>query len=82
MANGAASCSTSQGRSAWPTTRLLFLLAGTITLLTAVLASAFSPWFLVLTGLVGVNQLVFVVLGACPASVVIDRLRASSPVLR
>jgi hypothetical protein len=47
-----------------------------------VLGSAFSSWFLVLTGLVGVNQLVFVLFGACPASLIIDRLRGSSPAFR
>ena len=60
----------------WPTTRVLFLLAGTMTLLSAVLSAAVSPWFLLLTAFVGVNQLVFVAFGACPASLVIDRLRA------
>ena len=64
----------------WPTTRLLFLLAGTMTLTSAVLAAAVSPWWLVLTAFVGLNQLLFVAVGFCPASLLIDRLRAASSV--
>jgi len=63
----------------WPTTRLLFLLAGTMTLLSLGLALAWTPWALALTAFVGVNQLVFVALGACPASLLIDRARACTP---
>ena len=33
----------------WPAERVLFALAGTMTLLSAVLAALVSPWFLVLT---------------------------------
>lgn len=64
--------------TAWPTTRILFLLAGTMTLLSAALAGTVSAWFLLLTGFVGLNQLVYVVAGACPASLVVDRVRATS----
>lgn len=63
------------GTATWPTTRILFLLAGTMTLLSVTLAATVSAWFLLLTGFVAVNQLVYVALGACPASLVIDRLR-------
>ena len=61
--------------NSWPTTRLLFLLAGLVTLSSAALAATVSPWFLILTGLVGANQLLFVAFGACPASLVIDAVR-------
>jgi hypothetical protein len=64
------------GTTLWPTTRVLFLLAGTMTLLGAALAATVSPWFLLLTAFVGLNQLVFVAAGACPASLVIERIRA------
>jgi hypothetical protein len=60
--------------SRWPLERILFALAGTMTLLSAVLAALVSPWFLVLTAFVGVNQWLYVVAGACPASLVIRRL--------
>ena len=65
----------------WPLERALFAMAGTVTLLSAALAAAVSPWFLVLTALVGVNQWLYVVVGACPISLVLTRvfgLRSSS----
>jgi hypothetical protein len=40
----------------WPLERVLFALAGSVTLLSAGLAALISPWFLVLTAFVGVNQ--------------------------
>jgi len=58
----------------WPLERVLFALAGTMTLVSAVLAATVSPWFLLLTAFVGVNQWLYVTVGACPASVVLGRL--------
>jgi len=40
----------------WPLERALFAMAGTVTLLSAALAAVVSPWFLLLTAFVGVNQ--------------------------
>ncbi len=57
----------------WPAERVLFALAGTMTLLSALLAAFVSPWFLLLTAFVGVNQWLYVVLHACPASLVLAR---------
>ena len=57
----------------WPLERVLFALAGTMTLISVVLAAAVSRWFLLLTAFVGVNQWLYVVLGACPASIVLRR---------
>jgi hypothetical protein len=54
--------------------RVLFALAGTMTLLSAALAALVSPWFLLLTAFVGANQWLYVLIGACPASLVIGRL--------
>ncbi len=59
--------------SAWPLERVLFALAGTVVLIGALLAAAVSPWFLLLTAFVGVNQWLYVVAGACPASLVLRR---------
>lgn len=73
-------CAAASGR--WPLERVLFALAGTVTLLSALLASSVSRWFLLLTAFVGVNQLLFVSLGACPASFLLGRvfgLRAQNP---
>ena len=60
-------------RSKWPLERILFALAGTMTLISVALAVAVSPWFLLLTAFVGVNQWLYVLVGACPASVVLRR---------
>lgn len=60
-------------QSQWPLERVLFALAGTVTLISALLAATVSGWFLLLTAFVGVNQWLYVVLGACPASVVLRR---------
>ena len=60
-------------RTSWPLERVLFALVGTVTLLSVALAVAVSPWFLLLTAFVGVNQWLYVVVGACPASIVLRR---------
>jgi hypothetical protein len=61
-------------RRGWPLERALFLLAGSVTLLSAALAAVVSPWFLLLTAFVGVNQWLYVAVGACPASLLLTRL--------
>ena len=65
-------CATS--RRGWPLERVLFALAGTVTLLSTALAALVSPWFLLLTAFVGVNQWLYVAAGACPASLLLTRL--------
>ncbi|MGE3139370.1 MAG: DUF2892 domain-containing protein [Thermoleophilia bacterium] len=62
-----------RARRGWPLERVLFAIAGTVTLVSAVLAAAVSPWFLLLTGLVGANQLLYVAVGDCPASLLLRR---------
>jgi hypothetical protein len=57
----------------WPLERVLFALAGTMTLIAAVLGAFVSQWFLLLGAMVGVNQWLYVLLGACPASIVLRR---------
>jgi hypothetical protein len=58
----------------WPLERVLFALAGTMTLLSAALTLIVSPWFLLLTAFVGINQWMYVVVGACPASIFLRRV--------
>ena len=60
-------------RTTWPLERVLFALAGTMTLLSVALVVAVSPWFLLLTAFVGINQWLYVAVGACPASIVLRR---------
>lgn len=59
--------------SRWPLERVLFAMAGAVTLVSVALVALVSPWFLVLTAFVGVNQWLYVVVGACPASLVLKR---------
>ncbi|HTU15227.1 MAG TPA: DUF2892 domain-containing protein [Solirubrobacterales bacterium] len=66
--------------SAWPLERVLFAMAGTVTILSAVLAALVSPWFLLLTAFVGANQWLFVLFGACPASLVLKHLFGLRPI--
>jgi hypothetical protein len=63
----------------WPLERVLFALAGTMTLISAALAATVSPWFLLLTAFVGINQWLYVTLGACPASLVLGRVLGLQP---
>lgn len=58
----------------WPLERVLFALAGTVTLLSVLFAVVVSPWFLLLAAFVGVNQWLYVLVGACPASLVLGRV--------
>lgn len=53
--------------------RVLFALAGTMTLLASLLAVVASPWFLLLAVFVGLNQLLYAAVGGCPASLVLRR---------
>ena len=58
----------------WPMERVLFALAGTMVLLSALLAAVVSSWFLLLTAFVGVNLWLFTVLGGCGASLLLGRV--------
>ncbi|HEX7716121.1 MAG TPA: DUF2892 domain-containing protein [Marmoricola sp.] len=71
MATTAPTCVPTRG---WTVRRILFLLAGTFTLVGTGLAAFVSPWFLVLPALVGANQLLMVAVGWCPMSLLLARL--------
>jgi hypothetical protein len=58
----------------WPIARVVPLLAGTLVLVSALLAAAISPWWLVLTGFVGANLLFYSAAGWCPATLLLQRL--------
>jgi hypothetical protein len=57
----------------WPLERALFAIAGSVILVSVLLGVLVSPWFLILTALVGVNQWVYVLAGDCPVSVILKR---------
>lgn len=71
MASGNEQCETNRG---WPLERVLFAMAGTVALVGGLLALLVSPWFALLPVLAGVNQWLFVIFGACPASIVLSRV--------
>lgn len=58
----------------WPLERVLFAISGTMTPVSALLTALLSPWFLLLTAAVGVDQWLYVTTRACPASMVLKRL--------
>lgn len=64
---------TTHAAATWPLERILFAMAGTVTLVAALLAAAVSPWWLLLAAFVGVNQLAFVAFGDCAASIVLRK---------
>ncbi|MFY9264776.1 MAG: DUF2892 domain-containing protein [Solirubrobacterales bacterium] len=66
----------------WPLERVLFALAGTVSLLSATLAAFVSPWFLLLTVFAGVNQLLFASVGVCGASLLLTRFTGLKPAIR
>lgn len=60
--------------NSWPLERVLFAMAGTVTIASVALALLVSPWFLLLTAFVGLSQWLFVGVGWCPASLVVERV--------
>ena len=57
--------------------RAVLALAGTLTLVSVVLVALVSPWWLLLTGFVGLNLLQSSVTGFCPAAIVLSRFGLS-----
>ncbi len=76
-AGGAASAATESERRTMNLDRAVFALAGTLTLLSALLALV-SPWWLVLAAFVGANQLQASITGFCPAASILRRLGVRS----
>ncbi|WP_433715838.1 YgaP family membrane protein [Nocardia sp. CA-084685] len=58
----------------WSIARLVPLLAGTFVLVSTLLAAVASPWWLIATGLVGANLLLYSAMGWCPATLLLHRL--------
>lgn len=58
----------------WTVERVVPLLAGTMVLVSLVLVTTLSMWWLLLTAFVAVNLLLYSVVGWCPASLVMHRL--------
>jgi hypothetical protein len=56
--------------------RAVLAFAGAMTLLSAVLVMLVSPWWLLLTGFVGLNMIQASITGFCPAAMVFRALGA------
>jgi hypothetical protein len=66
-------------KNGWPLERVLFAMAGTVILLSLALAVMFSPWFLLLTAFVALNQLAYAALGACGTSLILQKITPLRP---
>lgn len=60
----------------WYLERILYLLAGTFALSGTLLAWLHSPWWLLLTGLVGINLIIFALTGFCAMANLVHALGA------
>ncbi|WP_433527255.1 YgaP family membrane protein [Nocardia pseudovaccinii] len=58
----------------WSIARVVPLLAGTFIVISVALAAVWSAWWLVFTGLVGANLLLYGVAGWCPMTLLLRRL--------
>jgi hypothetical protein len=56
---------------AWPLERVLFAMAGSVSLIGVLLSAFVSTWFLLLVAFVALSQWTYVVTGSCPASFVL-----------
>ena len=60
----------------WYLERIIYLMAGIMTLLSVVLILLHSIYWLILTALVGINLLVFSFTGFCPMAVAFHKMGA------
>lgn len=58
--------------------RAVLALAGTMVLISALLAAVVSPWWLLLTTFVGLNLLQSSITGFCPAAMIFRRFGLTS----
>ena len=62
----------------WYMERTIPLLAGIFTIVSLWLGILVSPYWFILTGLVGVNQMILSLTGFCPMTILLDRLGCKS----
>ncbi len=60
----------------WYLERIIWLIAGIFSLSSAVLAWVYSPYWLILTALVGINLIVFALTGFCLMANILYKLGA------
>ncbi len=61
----------------WYLERIIWLIAGTIALSSAVLAAVHSPYWLILTGFMGISLIVFGLTGFCIMANILYKLGAT-----
>lgn len=64
----------------WYLERIIWLIAGVFALASAVLAAFHSPWWLLLTGFVGLNLIIFGLSGFCLMANILYKLGARSKI--
>lgn len=62
----------------WYLERIIWLMAGTFTLASVALGYFFSPYWFILTGLVGMNQVILALTGFCPMTVILNKTGCKS----
>jgi hypothetical protein len=62
----------------WYLERVIFLMAGILTLIGTILAWTYSMYWLILTALVGLNLLIFALTGFCPSAALMHKLGLKS----
>ncbi len=65
--------------TAWYLERVLFAMAGSVSLIGGLLALLVSTWFALLPAFAGINQWLYVIFGACPASLILRRVTSLKP---
>ncbi len=60
----------------WYLERIIWLVAGVFSLSSAILAWVHSPYWLILTALVGINLIIFSLTGFCPMANILYKLGA------
>ena len=62
----------------WYLERIIWLIAGTVTLISAFLAYFVSPYWLILTAFVGINLIIFALTGFCIMANILVKLGVKS----
>jgi hypothetical protein len=62
----------------WYLERIIWMLAGVMTLGSVSLGIYFSPYWFILTGIVGINQIILAFTGFCPMTVVLNKFGVKS----
>lgn len=65
-------------KDTWYLERALYLTAGIIVLVSLTLALTVNLYWLILTGLVGLNQVIFALTGFCPTAILLHKLGLKS----